>query len=103
MLPVFSISDPGGGNENSEEIMSLPEQPRVSIVVPTYRDWEGLECCLKALVLQHYLGDRCDVLVVNNAPHEAAPAGIPSPDKARMLAEAKPGSYAARNRGIAEA
>jgi GT2 family glycosyltransferase len=83
--------------------MSLPERPSVSVVVPTYRDWEGLECCLKALVPQHYPRDRYEVLVVNNAPQEVAPAGIPWPDNAWLVDEAKPGSYAARNRGIAEA
>ncbi|EWG99644.1 hypothetical protein Q427_23780 [Halomonas sp. BC04] len=55
------------------------------------------------MAAQHYPQDRHEVLVVNNAPEEAAPASMAWPDNARLIVEAAPGSYAARNRGISEA
>ncbi|MGJ7457336.1 glycosyltransferase family 2 protein [Halomonas sp. RA08-2] len=83
--------------------MSLPERLSVSVIVPTYRDWEALENCLSGLATQNFSSGHYEVLVVNNAPHDSAPAGIPWTDNARLIDEAKPGSYAARNRGIADA
>lgn len=83
--------------------MSPSDRAGVSVIVPTYRDWQTLESSLKALGLQCTALDCYEVLIVNNDPRDAAPTGLPWPDNARMLIEAKPGSYAARNRGIAEA
>lgn len=75
----------------------------VSTIVPTYRDWEGLQHSLSALSTQHYPKERFEVLVVNNAPDDTPPPSLLLPDKARLLMEDKPGSYAARNRGTVEA
>lgn len=83
--------------------MSVAGWPKVSVIVPTYRDWAGLENCLTGLSAQHCPQDRYEVLVVNNAREEVAPAGMDWPGNARLLQEPRPGSYAARNRGIAEA
>ncbi|WP_444989118.1 glycosyltransferase [Halomonas mongoliensis] len=83
--------------------MNLSNRIRVSVIVPTYRDWAGLEHCLSALVRRCYPRKHYEVLVVNNAPQEAAPTGFTLPGNARLVGEPKPGSYAARNRGIAEA
>lgn len=83
--------------------MRILERPSVSVIVPTYCDWQALECCLKAMALQCYPHDQYEVLVVNNAPKEETPAGISWPGNSRLIHEATPGSYAARNQGIAEA
>jgi len=78
--------------------------PFVSIIIPTYRDWDRLRICLQRLSRQTYPADRIEVLVIDNE------VGAASPDvtKFRMgnltlLSEPQPGSYAARNRGIATA
>ncbi|SEM13854.1 glycosyltransferase family 2 protein [Halomonas daqiaonensis] len=83
--------------------MSLPVLPDLTVIIPTYRDWEGLQHCLAALAKQRYPRERFEVLVVNNAPEESPPVELSWPANTRLLGEAKPGSYAARNRGIAEA
>ncbi len=76
-------------------------RPEVSVIVPTYRDGDALAACLAALARQTYPSERFEVLVVDNAatpgPARAARPGV------RWLHEAQPGSYAARNRAIAEA
>ncbi|MGJ7461872.1 glycosyltransferase [Halomonas sp. MA07-2] len=83
--------------------MSIFVRPIVSVIVPTYRDWGSLEKCLRGLARQDYPSDCVEVLVVNNAPQESAPLGIILQNYVRLIGETAPGSYAARNCGIAEA
>ncbi len=80
--------------------MSFPGRPSVSVIIPTYRDWVGLQHCLLALAQQHYPPDGFEVLAVNNAPDEEPPTSLVWTGQVRLLSEPKPGSYAARNRGI---
>lgn len=72
---------------------------KASIIVPVYRDWEGLRSLLEALRTQA----RYDVelIVVDNDPEgQSAPDDLPSPGLEWHIAEcATPGSYAARNAG----
>ncbi|MFP4643769.1 MAG: glycosyltransferase family 2 protein [Spirochaetales bacterium] len=71
----------------------------VSVIVPTYRDWERLRRCLDALERQTYPKDRFEVVVVNNDPDGSVP-DLPNSSNVRMLTEPRPGSYAARNTAI---
>ena len=77
--------------------------PRASVIVPTYRDWSGLAICLAALAAQTVPGVTFEVLVVNNDPDDPPPPDLVLPPNARLLTEAGRGSYAARNRALAEA
>ena len=75
--------------------------PFVAVIVPVYNDAERLAKCLQALERQTYPADRHEVLVVDNGSSEdIAPACRPFV-RVRCLHEPKPGSYAARNKGIA--
>ncbi|MCE8014975.1 glycosyltransferase [Halomonas sp. MCCC 1A17488] len=74
----------------------------VSIIVPTYRDWHALRSCLDAMVDQTLPAQEFEILIVENAG-ETQPCDLTLPGNARLLHEPAPGSYAARNRGIAEA
>lgn len=74
----------------------------ISIIVPTYRDWHALRSCLDALADQTLPAQEFEILIVENAG-ESPPCNILLPDNARLVHESVPGSYAARNRGIAEA
>jgi GT2 family glycosyltransferase len=76
---------------------------RVSVIVPTFRDWDGLARCLRALSSQTVPADTYEILIVNNDPDDPTPGDLPLPPNARLLAEAAKGSYAARNRALAEA
>lgn len=83
--------------------MSNPSSPPISIsvVIPTYHDWEGLEICLAALRAQTLPRDQFEIVVADNASSARAPELIPADI---VYVHAPDGySYAARNRGIAEA
>lgn len=75
----------------------------VTVIVPTFRDWERLALCLRALEEQTYPSGRLEILVVNNDPSDHPPPSLRLPANARLLQEPLPGSYAARNRGLREA
>lgn len=77
--------------------------PRVSIIVPTYRDWPRLKLCLNALARQSYPSNRTEILIVNNDPNDPPPEGLRVPNNCIVLTESAAGSYAARNRGLAAA
>jgi|SRR5688500_3918586 len=72
----------------------------VSIIIPTYNDWERLALCVAALAVQSYPRDSFEVIIVNNKPDDNIPEGFTLPDHFRIVAEEKPGSYAARNKGL---
>lgn len=74
--------------------------PLVSVIIPTYHDWERLNLCLKALSLQTYPSERIEVLVVNNDPADPPPTELVR-SNVKIIDEWSPGSYAARNKGLA--
>jgi len=73
--------------------------PFVSVIIPTYRDWNRLKLCVNALKNQTYPKNRFEAIVVNNDPADPCPY-CPLPDNFVLTTEGKPGSYAARNAGI---
>ncbi len=77
--------------------------PAVSVVVPVYNDAERLELCLEALSKQVFDLDAVEVLVVDNGSDEPPDELVGRYRFCRLLHESKPGSYAARNRALAEA
>lgn len=95
---------PGYGSELvRDDRAALGDAPMVSIVIPVFNDWERLEACLEALERQTYPVDRFEVLVVDNGSDSAVPDGTARYVNVTVLHEPKPGSYAARNRGLASA
>lgn len=72
----------------------------VSIIIPTYKDWARLSLCVAALSKQTYPAGLFEVLIVNNDPDEEAPANFWLPANGKIMAEKKPGSYAARNAAL---
>ena len=78
-------------------------EPRVSVIIPTYKDWPLLKLCLDALDHQTWPRDRYEVLVANNDPDEHCPFGDELPANMRIIAAPRPGSYAARNIAIDQA
>ena len=79
--------------------------PFVSVVIPVYNDNDGLVRCLGAVLGQDYPADSFEIIVVDNASHPAIdlPESNPKLPPVNLVVEKKPGSYAARNRGIASA
>lgn len=78
------------------------ENTVVSVIIPTYNDWDRLSLCLTALANQILPGVSFEIIVVNNNG-SAAPADINIPENCKIIDETRPGSYAARNTGIKNA
>ena len=76
--------------------------PAFSVIVPVYRQWELVPALLAGLAAQTLPAARFEVILVNNAAPEPAPA-LALPANARILDAPAPGSYAARNVGAAAA
>ncbi len=69
----------------------------VSVVIPVWNDPDGLQSCLSALKNQTLASTNFEIIVVDNGsvpPVTGLPPGV------RLLVEAQPGSYTARNCGL---
>lgn len=75
---------------------------KFSIIIPTYNDWHRLKKCLTALENQVLASDQYEVIVVNNDT-EAIPDDFHIPEGMQLIQEPEPGSYIARNTGVAVA
>ena len=75
----------------------------VSIIIPVYNDADRLSVCLSQLSEQTYAD--AEAIVVDNGSDDVGEtkAVVDHFSFAKMVTEDTPGSYAARNRGIAEA
>ncbi|WP_405325921.1 glycosyltransferase family 2 protein [Leeuwenhoekiella sp. LLG6367-2.1] len=72
----------------------------VSIIIPTYNDWERLSLCIKALENQSFPFADFEIIVVNNDPNDLPPSVFQIPKNCVLISEGKPGSYAARNAAL---
>lgn len=82
--------------------VASPAAPRISVIVPVYRHWELVPDLVAALGAQTLAAAAFETILVDNAPDEPRPALDPLPG-VRVIPCAAPGSYAARNAGIAAA
>lgn len=79
------------------------EQPVVSVIIPVKDDPRRLAKCLEALAQQSLGAGRFEVLVVDNGSAEPVDVRADIGLDVTVLHESRPGSYAARNRGIENA
>jgi glycosyltransferase involved in cell wall biosynthesis len=79
-----------------------PPPPFVSVIVPVWSD-SALDDCLAGLSLQTYPRDSFEVIVVDNGDQGDSTAIVDRYSGVRLEYEPRPGSYAARNKGIAVA
>jgi glycosyltransferase involved in cell wall biosynthesis len=77
--------------------------PLVSVIVPVWNDLAGIEQCLAALRLQSYPHSRLQIIVVDNGSTDGSCECAQSFSGVTVLREPEPGSYAARNAGLAHA
>ncbi|GAA5193585.1 glycosyltransferase [Ferrimonas gelatinilytica] len=75
---------------------------KVSVIVPVYNDERRVKLCLQALLEQHFDGEY-EILIIDNGSTPPLDLGRISDSRVRLLREQKPGSYAARNCGLAHA
>ncbi|MEO7801814.1 MAG: glycosyltransferase family A protein [Ginsengibacter sp.] len=72
----------------------------VSIIIPTYKDWHRLSLCLDALKAQSFPQNQFEIIVANNDHDDPIPDGFERPVNCKIITEAKPGSYSARNAAL---
>lgn len=83
--------------------MSAPYvTPKVSVIIPHYRDLKGLAICLSALERQTYPRDGFEVVVADNASPEGAQAVADIiAGRGHLVVVAEKGAGPARNGGVA--
>ncbi len=69
----------------------------ISVIIPTYKDWNGLLVCIEALSVQTYPKESYEIIVADNNPIGEPPL---LPPYVIYIKETKPGSYAARNAAL---
>jgi glycosyltransferase involved in cell wall biosynthesis len=74
-----------------------------SVIVPFHNAEKYIERCARALLSQNYPRDRYEILMIDNNSTDSSAEIAASFEGIRVLREPKQGSYAARNRGLAEA
>ncbi|SFO47827.1 Glycosyltransferase, GT2 family [Algoriphagus ornithinivorans] len=76
-----------------------------TVIIPVYRDNDRLIKCLKTILNQTVSLDIIEVLIINNDPkfRISLPIEFITKLNLQIILEEKPGSYAARNKGIAQA
>ena len=74
--------------------------PKVSVIIPVFNDKQRLDKCLEALENQTYPKDCYQVVVVDNASTVDLKSTVMQFQQAHLYFEEKPGSYAARNKGL---
>lgn len=93
---------PGGpGKEALAE--GHPDLPRISVIVPFFNSGAFLESCIQALrVSRDQAADvaRVELLFVDNGSRDHSAEVAKGFTDIRVLSEARPGAYAARNAGL---
>lgn len=82
----------------------MSEKPKVSVIVPHYRDLRNLDVCLDALAAQSYPRNSFEIVVADNASPEGeeAVAAVVA-GRARLIVVSEKGAGPARNGGVAAA
>lgn len=73
----------------------------VSVIIPVFNDMERLQLCLLALEKQTYPQNCYEIIVVDNGSDESLENAVKQFERVSLAYCSSPGSYAARNRGIA--
>jgi glycosyltransferase involved in cell wall biosynthesis len=74
--------------------------PFVSVIIPVFNEGARLHLCLDALATQTYPKNRYEVIVVDNGSDHPPVWVRDEYPKVVFVEESRPGSYAARNRGV---
>jgi Glycosyl transferase family 2 len=83
--------------------MSSRSDLTISVVVPFHNEARYIARCIESLLQQNYLPDRYEIIMVDNNSTDNSAEQVAAHARVKLLAEARPGSYAARNRGVAHA
>lgn len=75
--------------------------PFVSVIIPVYNDYERLKRCLAILDAQTYPKQSYEVIVVDNNSTDDIQGLVKQFEQTKYAFESVPGSYSARNKGLA--
>jgi glycosyltransferase involved in cell wall biosynthesis len=75
----------------------------MSVIVPFYNSERYIAQCVQALLSQDYPLDRYEIIMVNNNSTDRSADIVSQHPRIKLLSERRQGSYAARNRGLADA
>lgn len=81
----------------------MSSTPFISVVIPVFNDSIRLNSCLSELANQSYPKDCFEVVVVDNGSTDDVASAVASFSFARLVVEARPSQFAARNTGIENA
>jgi glycosyltransferase involved in cell wall biosynthesis len=73
----------------------------ISVVVPFHNEARYVARCVESLLQQSYPPDRYEIIMVDNNSTDNSAEQVAAHARVKLLAESRPGSYAARNRGVA--
>ncbi|EPA7750903.1 glycosyltransferase family 2 protein [Klebsiella pneumoniae] len=77
------------------------EKIKISVIIPTYNDWDNLSLCIESLKKQTLNPNLFEVIIANNNSDGTVSSVIlPLPFFVRIIHEPQPGSYSARNTAI---
>jgi glycosyltransferase involved in cell wall biosynthesis len=74
----------------------------ISVIVPFHNEEKHIERCIGALRSQNYPRNRYEIVMIDNGSTDGSAGIVRRYSDVRLLSESTPGSYAARNRGVAE-
>ncbi|MCS5488966.1 glycosyltransferase [Algoriphagus limi] len=75
----------------------------ISVIIPTFKEWDRLADCLGQLRQQTLPQERLEIIVVNNDPNSLPPNNFFLSKNVKLLEQSLPGSYASRNLGVINA
>jgi glycosyltransferase involved in cell wall biosynthesis len=84
----------------NKELQTSSTKPLVSVIIPVYNDAGCLQRCLDVLDKQTYRQNLYEVSVVDNGSDQKIDAAVNKYRQVVLQYEKRPGSYAARNKGI---
>lgn len=86
---------------NVRALTPTSDLPMISVIIPVFNDGEKLHQCLTALENQTYPSELYEVIVIDNGSEQNINREVEKYPHAIANIELVPGSYVARNRGIA--
>jgi glycosyltransferase involved in cell wall biosynthesis len=80
---------------------SATEAPEISVLIPVWNGENEIKLCLDALMAQTLPRHQFEVVIVNNGSTDRTAEVVSRYPMARLIDEPQPGSYRARNTGLA--
>ena len=77
--------------------------PVISVIVPVWNDEKRIGQCIEALKNQSLRSDLFEIIIVDNGSTDSTSSVVARHPDVVLLHEKRPGSYAARNAGLARA